>query len=165
MMMERPAFMVVMALGSTVTPSDVSDWRLVELDQTKGTAVEVSGIERSNGTATAWTALMLPLTVSGMEYALTRSEFDCERRTVKRLSVVSYDSAGNVLGRDDLGKTSTASAVRPAERLLLQAVCSGEFLHDARQGWHNVLSLFGTYRNSPGVGPNAIIAPDDQSDR
>lgn len=164
-MMERSAFMVLLALASTVTPANASDWRLVELDRTKATAVDVSGIERSNGTAKAWTALMLPLTVSGMDYALTRSEFDCEKRTVKRLSVVSYDSAGNVLGRDDQGKTATASAARPAERLLLRAVCAGEFLHDAGQGWPNVFSLFETYRSSPGVAPTSTTCPEERADQ
>ncbi len=159
------ALVAVTAMALTGTSANASDWRLVELDRTKATAVEVSGIERSNGSATAWTALMLPLTVSGMDYALTRSEFDCERRTVKRLSVVSYDKTGHVLSRVDQGETATASAVRPAERLVLQAVCGGELSHDARQGWPNVLSLFGNYRNSPGVAPTPMTHPDDQADR
>jgi len=150
-MMARPALMALMALTSTVTPANASDWRLVELDRTKATAVEVSGIERSNGTVIAWTALMLPLTVSGMDYALTRSEFDCERRTVKRVAVVSYDKSGHVLSRVDQAETAIASAERPAERLLLHAVCTGEFMHDVGQGWPSVLSLFEAYRNSPGV--------------
>ncbi len=148
-MMKRSASMIVIALASIVTPANASDWRLVELDRTKATAVEVSGIERSNGTAKAWTALMLPLTVSEMDYALTRSQFDCEKRTLRHLSVVTYDRSGRLLDRSDEIGPIVVSDESSSTRLMFQSVCVAEYQPDVNEGWPTVLSLLEAYRGSP----------------
>ncbi|MBC1184054.1 surface-adhesin E family protein [Brevundimonas sp. M1A4_2e] len=148
-MKAKQVLTIAAALSSASGIAWASDWRLVEVSSTKATAVEMSTVVHSDGRATAWTAMMLPLTVSGMDYALSLAEYDCEARTTKPLSVVWYDGGGQLVTRSDLAGPAVASGDKPTESLILKAVCTNEFVKDGDISWATALSLFRMYRNIP----------------
>jgi len=139
----------VMAVSMIAGAASASDWRLISVGRTGATGVDISTVSRSGDKAVAWTAIFLPLTVSEMDYALIRQEYECGAKTSRFLSVISYDEHGQVQARSDEPRAAISIAPDSNEMLMLKAVCFNEFLQDDPVGWTSAMALLQDYRTTP----------------
>lgn len=144
--------MKILVLGAVaamtfVGSAHASDWRLMAYNQTFVTALEREGLRAEGGLRSGWVAYGLPAAAEGLDYFLTRYEWDCSRGTSRAIHTVAY--LGSEAVHEEAG-TGEAEVVLPDtdEAIVLQAVCDGVDPAPDHPGWSSVTDLLQNYRDT-----------------
>jgi ribosomal protein L25 (general stress protein Ctc) len=129
--------------------ANAGDWRLIYVDDRDAIAVEAGSVRRTGTTAVGWVAIIYAKTESGIDYALSRRQFDCAASTVKTLSILLYTADGESAGSSHNMTETKPVAPDTLEDHTFRAVCYDEAM-GSKSPWESVTSLLATYRrNSP----------------
>lgn len=124
-----------------------SDWRLMAYNQTFVTALEREGLQSHGEVRNGWVAYGLPSAAEGMDYFVTRYEWDCLQETSRAIHTVAYLDSEAIY--EEAG-TSGAKVVVPDtdEAIVLRAACDGVDPAPNHAGWRSVTDLVQNYRDT-----------------
>ena len=127
--------------------ADASDWRLMAYNQSFITALEREGLRTHGTMRNGWIAYGLPSAANGMDYFITRYEWDCSSGTSRDINTVAY--LGSEPVHEEAG-SGELDAVLPDtdEAIVLRAVCDGIDPAPDHAGWNSVTTLIQNYRAS-----------------
>lgn len=141
--------MRIMLVGSAIaalaTPVAAGDWRLVYADDHDAIAIEADSIRSVVGKKVAWVALLRAEPEEGVDYSLSRREFDCSASTVTPLSFVAYRANGESIHSSHSRRPTQAVVPDTLGWEAFDAVCFGTDMDDM-QGWSSPSVLLSDYR-------------------
>lgn len=136
---------IAAALSFAGTAS-AGDWRLIYADDHIAIAVEAGSVRRTADTAVGWVAMLYSETEDGVDYSMSRRQFDCSATTVKPLTVVLYTADGQSLGASQSHNQIQAVGPDTIEELGMNAICFDEGM--AVTPFESVTELLSTFRET-----------------
>lgn len=141
-------WVMAFALAMISSAASAGDWRLLSVGKAGAIAVDMDGIRASGTKRVGWTAMILPLRTSDIDYVLVRYEWDCDADTSTQLGWVAYLEDGMLVDRDETRKPTSVVPPDSNEVHVLNAVCRGEF-QVPDSGWNSVPALLRDFRTTP----------------
>ncbi|MNQ74868.1 hypothetical protein D3C85_896380 [compost metagenome] len=108
--------------------AQAGEWRTVGADQATATFLDTSTIRTpaQGAKKLAWLAHGLAATdAQGIDYFMTRIEFDCSAMTIAEQSVYAYSLAGQIMGSSTTPKPAEPVIPDSRGQQMHRAVCDG----------------------------------------
>lgn len=130
-----------------VGSAEASDWRLMSYSQDVITALERDGLRSHRHVRNGWVVYGLPDPTAGLDYFMTRYEWDCSLGTSRALHTIAYLASEAV--HEEAG-TGEVQVVVPDtdEAIVFQAACDGVDPAPNHPGWRSVAELLDNYRST-----------------
>ncbi len=142
---------MVAALAVLATPVMAADWRLTSYSEQGASLVDASSVRVLRpGVRTAWVATVWFTPLRGVDYSLSRNEYDCGNETSTNIAYYQYRANGTSIDGETVRQAPESAAPGSIAEGRMLLVCG---LQDFRQqSWSSIVDFLPEYR-SPNFNP------------